>query len=897
MLKKSASILSYCLIAISLLFIVSCSQTKNTAFYRGWHNMNAHYNGTFYSELYLNATIKKIEKEHKDDFTKLIPLFIYTDNESAKTYTDDLDNSIKKSSIVIKHHVIMERRSKKEIPNACKWIDENYILIGKADLYKRDLFSALEAFEYVATIYPAPKTKYAGMLWKTRANNEIGSYSLSEITLDEMRTAKNFPKDNAFQRERAFVSADYYIKTNDYPQAITQLTKAITLTRNKKIKARSIFLLAQLYEKQGNTKKASMYYSMVPGLHPNYDMLFTAKINSARLYDVKSGNTESVKKQLMKMLRDDKNIEFQDQIYYALAEIANKEHDESLALSYLSKSIKANTTNTIQKALSYLKRADIYFEKTNYKEAQINYDSSITFLPKDYIDYQLIETKANSLTKLVTNLQTISLEDSLQVLAKMTEEQRNHAIDKIIEKVAEDEKRAAEEERIKLENAQLLSQNNTSTPSSPSVSLQKGLWYFYNPTTLSFGAIEFKKKWGNIKLEDNWRRSDKDQAFASNSVDDNGQLNDSTNIKNDSTSAQIITNKTDKNSYLKNIPLTPDAIAKSTNKIIDAYNNVGLIYKEQLQNNDKSANAFEELLKRYPDNKYKISNYYQLYRTYLAMNNQPKSDYYKNILLQDYPNTEYSRIIKNPDYANDVMAKRSIVEKFYTETYKLYSEGNYTQVLANCLKADTLYSKSSLMPQFAYIKALAIGRTQDITAFEAALTHILIKYPKQPVSDKAQEMLDLINAQKTPITLKVNNDSTLGKKNNNKFIFNEGGEYHWIVIINSDKDSTDRLTEQIAQFEKKITTANSTFSSKNGQALSVTKTVLDDKHQILSVKPFNGKQQAMDYYSLLKNNTTTFTDLPVNSYQAFIISKENYEVLYKNKNIVEYQAFFLENYQ
>lgn len=894
MLKKSASILSYCLIAISLLFIVSCSQTKNTAFYRGWHNMNAHYNGSFYSELYLNETIKKIEKEHKDDFTKLIPLYIYTDNESAKTYTDDLDNTIKKSSIVIQHHVIMERRSKKEIPNACKWIDENYILIGRAHLYKRDLFSALEAFEYVATIYSKPKTKYTGMLWKTRTNNEIGSYSLAEITLDEMRTAKDFPKDNEFQRERAFVSADYYIKTNDYAQAIEKLTKAITLTRNKKIKARSIFLLAQLYEKQGNTKKASMYYSMVPRLHPNYDMVFTAKINSARLYDVKTGNTEGVKKQLMKMLRDDKNIEFQDQIYYALAEIANKEHDEPLALNYLDKSIKANTTNTVQKALSYLKRADIYFEKTNYKEAQVNYDSTITFLPKDYIDYQLIETKANSLTKLITNLQIITLEDSVQVLAKMTEEQRNDAIDKIIAKVEEDEKKAEEDERINLQNAQLLSQNNTATPS---VSLQKGLWYFYNPTTLSLGFIEFKKIWGNIQLEDNWRRSDKEQAFAVNTIDENGELIDSTNIQIDTTSIQTITNKKDKSSYLKNIPLTPDAIARSTNRIIDAYNNVGLIYKEQLQNNGKSVNAFEELLKQYPDNKYKVSNYYQLYRTYLAMNNQPKSDYYKNILLQDYPDTEYSRIIKNPEYANDVMAKRSIVEKFYTETYQLYSEGNYTQVLANCLKADTLYSKSSLMPQFAYIKALAIGRTQNISAFEAALTHILIKYPKHPVSDKAQEMLDLINLQKTPTALKVNNDSTFNKKNNTNFIFKEAGEYHWIVIIDTDKDSATQLKQQTDQFEKKLIATNSTFSTSRGQELSITKTVLDDKHQIMVVKPFNGKQEAMDYYSLLKNDSTTFTDLPSNSYQAFIISEENYEVLYKNKNIMEYQAFFLENFQ
>jgi len=37
----------------------------------------------------------------------------------------------------------------------------------------------------------------------------------------------------------------------------------------------------------------------------------------------------------------------------------------------------------------------------------------------------------------------------------------------------------------------------------------KGDWYFYNQTTLSFGVNDFIKKWGNRKLEDNWRRSQK----------------------------------------------------------------------------------------------------------------------------------------------------------------------------------------------------------------------------------------------------------------------------------------------------------------------------------------------------------------------------------------------------
>nr|MBA3972218.1 hypothetical protein [Bacteroidota bacterium] len=263
----------------------ACSTKKNTFMHRGWHNMTARFNGYYYSNENIKELAKKVEKANKDDFSKLLPLFVYPNNTTAKAYYSDGDKTIKKSSIVIQRHTITDRKTKKEIPTAGKWIDDNYMLIGKAHFYKRDLFSALEAFEYVSKIYPKPEAKYNGMLWMIRTNNEIGSYSLSEASFDEIRNAKDFPTDRAFQRELATVSADYNMKRGDYVPAIKNLTKAIALTKKKTTKARYVYILAQLYERQGDNAKASYYYSLVPGLHPNYEMTFNAQINRARLYD------------------------------------------------------------------------------------------------------------------------------------------------------------------------------------------------------------------------------------------------------------------------------------------------------------------------------------------------------------------------------------------------------------------------------------------------------------------------------------------------------------------------------------------------------------------------------------------------------------------------------------
>lgn len=886
--KQKYHSFKYVFLTALVMLLAACSTTKNTIMHRGWHNMNARYNGYFYSRENIKETIKKVEKSNKDDFNKIVPLFVYPDNNTAKNYYADFDKTIKKSSVVIQRHAITTKKSKEEIANACRWIDENYMLIGRAHFYKRDYFSALEAFEYVSKKYPNPEAKYGAMLWMIRTNNEIGSYSQAEPIIDEIRNATDFPKDRSYQREYAAVTADFNIKRGDYTTAIKHLNKAIALTKNKKTKARYIFVLAQLYEKQGDNAKASSYYGMVPHLHPqSYDMEFNALINRAKLFDIASSDIKSVKKKLMKMLKDDKNIEFQDQIYYVLADIAYKQNEIPLALNYLSQSIRASTNNNTQKALAYLKRADIYFDKTDYKPAEANYDSTMAFLPKEYPNYELIAQKKKSLTALVTNLKTIALEDSLQVLAKMSEKDRNAAIDKLIAKIEADEKKKEEEKQEQENN--LLLQNQNGTPTTTVVA-NSGAWYFYNPATVNFGIAEFTKKWGVRKLEDNWRRSQKDQVIAN--MDENGEpLVDSAATK-DSAAVAVkgnSKNKKDRAYYLKTVPLTTDALAKSNGKILDAFYNVGSIYKEQLENNEKSVEAFEELVKRYPENKYKLSTYYQLYRIYLAMKNQTKSDYYKNLLLNDYPDSEYAKIIKNPDAAKDLAASRNVVEHFYSETYQLYSDGKYADALTNCQRADTMYAKSYLMPQFTFVKALCIGRTQDIDAFERALTQVTIKYPKEPVKDKALEILEAIKRQKNPVvatkdSLKTTKD-TVAKA---KFVFNESGEFYWVTIVENGKGDINKFKTVI--------------SDLNGQSfelldLSISSIFLDVTHQLISVKVFDGKTKAMDYYNFMKESKTAFADLQAGTYQSFVISSENYPIFYKEKNVQEYQTFFTQNFK
>lgn len=862
----------YIVFFVALLAIVlhSCSTKKNKFINRSFHNLTAHYNGHFYAEESIKEGVLKIEKTHKDDYTKILPVFIYAPAQEAKNIYPEMDRAIKKSSTVIQRHTITDRKER-EIPGAVKWTDENYMCIGRAHFYKHDFFSAIEAFDYVSKAYTKSPTRYLAKMWMIRTYNEIGSFTMSTQIIDDLNNDKEFPKN--FNSEYAAVLADYYLKRENYESAIKHLAKAAVTTKKKKNRIRYAYILAQVYEKTNDIANARSYYNRVIELHPPYEITFNARMKLAKLYDVKSGDSKELKKTLSKMLKDEKNKDYQDQIYYALAEIEEKENNIPGTIDYLKLSIQKSISNNNQKALSYLKLGEIYFAKPEYKNAAAYFDSTIMFLSKDFPDYEKINERKTSLAELVNNLNIISLEDSLQKLALMSEADRNKVIEKLIAQVEEEEKKKKEEQ----ENQQL-NTNNTNTNQSTSqntFSNSSGQWYFYNPATVSFGTNEFIKVWGQRKLEDNWRRLNKESADAF--LEMANQTDTSTVNSAALQKAATLEQRKTKEFYLKDIPFSASAKEKSTQKIINSYYSVGVIYKERFADNKKSAETFEELLKKYPKNKYELSSYYLLYRIYLAANNLPRADYYKKLILNDFPESEYARIIKNPDYNKQIMAGRNVVENFYTQTYELYEKGNYTQVLANCRYADSLYAKNFLTPKFDYLNALAIGRTASITDFEKALTQVSAKHSKHEVGGKAQEMLDMIKQQKSSATL----------NNSQKFKFEKDSDYYWLIIIKNGKSDLNKFKIKLSDYNKKY------FELA---ALTINSSFIDDSNQMIIVKALKGKDVAMDYYNFIKTDKEILKDLEANSYTHFVISSTNYNTLFKEKNISDYEAFFKDNF-
>jgi hypothetical protein len=225
-------------------------------------------------------------------------------------------------------------------------------------------------------------------------------------------------------------------------------------------------------------------------------MHFNAKMNKAL-----SGKDKGIKKQLIRMVKEAKNQEYKDQIYYALASIELQEKNRKQAMIYLTQSAKSSTTNKRQKAMSYEKMGDLSFEKSNYIAAQKYYDSCGTVMPENYPNGEDIKSKAAKLSKLVTAVETANFEDSVQRIALMSESDRADYLEDVLKQIKLEKVRQKTLEEQKLQEMQeaLNKQNEASG--------KKGYWN--NNKTRQEGLAEFKKTWGERENEDDWRRSEK----------------------------------------------------------------------------------------------------------------------------------------------------------------------------------------------------------------------------------------------------------------------------------------------------------------------------------------------------------------------------------------------------
>ena len=877
--------------------LVCCSPTKNTPIRRGYHNLTSKYNVYFNGNEAYKSGMDNIYSAHEDNFSLVLPIFVYSDKEAALTSYSDMNRVIEKSEKCMRKHSITAKPKtkknkklsdkKKEFQNKneyVKWIDNAEILEGKAKTIKQDYFAAIEQFSHIVHQYDEQDTKTEAYIWLARCYTEMEKYQqaddfISTVTGDMSKVSRKM------MAPLAQTQADILLRQGRYADAIPHVETAVqTIRRDKREKIRLMYILAQLYQINEDNRKASEWYQKVIDKNPDYQYVFNARINKASIFSSESGGSASLQRELTKMLKDDKNTDYLDQIYYALGNIAYNEMRDDDALWYFKQSIAASTTNDNQKSISYLAVADIYFDKPDYRNAQLYYDSAMVNLPHEYPDYQNIRRKAENLTDLVNCIETIQTQDSLQRLARMSESERNKIIDRKIQEVKnaeQAEKNRENEAKNELAQAQQMSRQNTQTG---------GKWYFYNQSSLSLGQDEFRKKWGSRKLEDNWRRSNK-TVTEWDDMSSTAENNEAEDTK------KGLDNKS-REYYLVDIPLTDSAYKVSQQKMEEAYFNLGVVYKDKFADYPLAIDAFTDYMKKYPRSEKEVSAMFNLYKTYLLQKDYANADVYKKLIIREYPETDYAKILNDPDYYKELERAENELNFMYQVTYRYFLNDECDNVNSTFRYVDSAYPDSRLMPKFALLNTLCMGKQTDSLTFESYLKTYIEKYPKSEEAGYARDVIAALNRKPHEVEEKTEEQILVEEQlaaqaaydSLDVSLYNYDADelHYYIVVVDKHKLEESRIRFGFIDFNDEY------FDFMN---FDVTTAKLTEDYGIVRVDKFKNARMAQNYIESVIVAGEVFDGVISDSYKQYIISKSNYDKFLEDGNLDRYNKFFDMNYK
>ncbi len=854
----------YIILLSTLAFVINaCSTKKNTAYRRFYHSTTAKYNIYFNGYESFKAGAKKIELV-SENYTTILPIFKCEDENIKSVASSDMDLAVKKAVKAIKLHSITVKpkrktgasAKKKEFYNKNeynKYVDDAYLLIGISHYYKQDYNVAMKSLQLILNKFRDEPIIFPGTYWIARCYGALGDYKDAENYLKLITDNEFYNGKLDYEIELAY--ADLFIKQEQYQKAIEKLKLIIEKTHKKKKRARFKYILAQLYQQTGKGDKAIELYREVVKMNPPYDMAFSAKINMARSVGSDTEGIAKLKKELKKMLRDDKNIEYQDQIYYALADISLKEGDKNKALEYYKLSAERSVSNDNQKALSFLALGDLYFEKPDYLNSGAYYDSTMRVLDKKYPDYDKISIKANNLSELITNLKIVMHEDSMQRVAGMSETERKSFVSNIINTIKAEERAAEQEGQIGYDPFSQPDYNR-----NPEL---KGKWYFYNPQALSIGESEFKKLWGTRRLEDHWRRRNKTITQIENENEEEKSGVDST--------GRVTDNKKEEY-YLQDLPLTDSLINISNEKIAQALFNAGNVYSQKMKDYNEAVNSYETLLKRFPESNLVIEAYFNLYRiNYNDKKDHSRAEYYRNKIIKEYPFSKYAQILSDPNYFKKLEETREKVSNLYSEAYFAFKDDNYNKVISSSDEAMRVNPQNNLVPKFWYLKSRALGGLQRNDEMKSLLKEIVEKYPDNEITPEAQATLDVINS---------------GKFKSDYYQISDTEPHYYEIVLSDKKEIVNKIKYLLNNYnvdnypEKKIT---------------IEEQKLPEGYMQIVVKSLNDRTEGMKYLNGLTSSPIV-KQLSGIEFKQFIITQNNYEKLQKLPILDKYIEFYYKNY-
>ena len=694
-------------------FLYGCSQNSSSPLAVGFHNVNAKYNALFQANIKLQEVEKGLFNAHKDNYSQLLPILIPIDSNSAGAMSEQLIAIIKKASLVAERH------------QNSKWLDDAYVLIGKARLLKQDYKNAIETFKYVNTNATSDKARDAALIGLMRCYTEQGEFQTALRVAELLREE---PLNDENTRDFYLTKAYLHQLKEEYKTSVAILEEALPYMKKNEQKARTLFAAGQMYEALDDKNNASEKYLAVSKNRPSYDLGFYSKLNNALVL----GQTDG----FQKLLKDAKNKDLQDKIYEAMSAVEMRKGNSKDGVKLLQSSAR-NSQNLKQLPYTFLKLADLAYNKMgDYEMAAAYYDSTASLLPQNDPAYKRVVDKQRSLRDFVTQNNIIKTEDSLQRLAKMNPAQLEKVLEKVVldknTKEAEDLRKAQE-----IVNRGMQQQNKSDAFVDPT----KSTWYFTNPIAQQQGKTTFSNVWGTRALEDNWRRSSKDNAL---SFDSNINQGNNLGLKNLSIPTGKFGGglKTDVADLKAKIPFSKEAFEASMKRKEDASFELGKIYKFRLNEPKNAISTLDNFIISFPKSTHEPEALYLL--ALLNEENPAGKETYRKRLMKDYEDSYFARLLNRTSTETLSTGKESESQKMYAEAYEYYAQNNFTDALSFVETGLKQYPNSQIEDKFVFLKAMILAKTQTVDIYQKALKNFITDFPKSQLIAMAKERLEAV---------------------------------------------------------------------------------------------------------------------------------------------------------
>jgi tetratricopeptide (TPR) repeat protein len=852
----------------------------------------------------MKAGLLKIETQIEEDYTKILPIFKESLPNTEKLVTSDMTTSVEKGVKLIKFHSITNPpKSKKKSgsrkktaikPEYNRWVDDAYIMMGRAYLYKKEYIMAISTFQLIIRKYKDDPVRFDAYLWLIRSMGEAERYTEAAQLVQMLESDKLFPKK--LEGELAIVSADLQMKQQHFDEAIHQLSIGIKKIKGNKRKSRYSFILAQLYQETGKKDQALAAYQQVIRRRPEYPLLFNARIRSAEVLSA-DGNVSELRKELNKMRKKKWNEPFLDQIYYALANISYNEGKIDDAIDLYKKSSAVSTNNIHQKALTCFTLGDIYLDRKNYIPSGEYYDSAMVIIDENYPNYENIAEKYSSLNKLVENLKMVETQDSLQRLAALPKEK----LDKLVAEWVEAEKTKQKEmEGGGMEGGDGMSAYYRANSSRMRVNSGSSSFYFYNTSTISYGKKEFAKLWGERKNEDDWRRKNKNEAL----LDESGEPIEGELAEELEAEMKRADDPTTPEYYMQDIPLTDSMKQASHLKIEDALFNAGSLLKTDFNDFNRSVGCFTDLDTRYPETGYLLTSWFNLWDLYKILENPDSSEFYRNLIVSKYPGSNYAKYLVNPNFFIEEAARKDSINQLYNTAFNAFKKNDFRNAGMVSRKVIEMRPDTSTNSKAQFIRIISESKDLEKNRFADSLKAYIASYPTAQPVKLAEKILSFIKEDKFTNYEQMVSSGYLSDVIKNNELLSKNLQTGEVVTDKWDKDN-DLLHYFIIAFPSqsqidinrlKFDLANYNLDHFTTLDFEIETETLNQENMLVIVRNFDNKESAMVYFMSIIRKPDVFKTLAGKPYLNFIASNNNYRQMLNDRSYDEYIAYFVKNY-